>query len=96
MTKMRAIKGFDANLRCRGFQFQIGQTYRHDGAVAACSAGFHAIPEDAHIFAINKREFIARNCPRPEPEPVISEHAKQMAALVIGGLLAIALAVWGL
>lgn len=60
------------------------------------NGGDHYLRADAHIFAINKREFIARNCPRPEPEPVISEHAKQLAALVIGGLLAIALAVWGL
>jgi hypothetical protein len=60
------------------------------------NGGDHYLRADAHIFAINKREFIARNCPRPEPEPVISEPAKQLAALVLGGLLAIALAVWGL
>lgn len=48
----RAIKGFDANLKCRGFQFEVGQTYRHDGEVAACSAGFHAIPEDAHPLSV--------------------------------------------
>ena len=47
---------------------------------------------DAMIFAINKREWQARNCPRPEPETGISEHAKQMAALILGGLLAVALA----
>ncbi len=48
----RAIKGFDANLKCRGFQFEVGQTYRHDGEVAACSAGFHAVPEDAHPLSV--------------------------------------------
>ncbi|MBA3912158.1 MAG: hypothetical protein C0524_20325, partial [Rhodobacter sp.] len=58
------------------------------------NGGDHYLRADAHIFAINKREFIARNCPRPEP--VISEPAKQLAALVIGGLVAVALAVWGL
>ena len=60
------------------------------------NGGDHYLRADAHIFALNKREFIARNCPRPEPEPVISEHAKQLAALVIGGLVAVALAAWGL
>ena len=49
---MRAIKGFDANLQCRGFQFQIGETYRHEGKVEACSGGFHAIPEDAHPLSV--------------------------------------------
>lgn len=49
---MKAIKGFDANLQCRGFQFQIGETYRHEGAVAACKGGFHAIPDDAHPLSV--------------------------------------------
>ena len=49
---MKAIKGFDANLQCRGFQFQIGETYRHEGEVEACSGGFHAIPEDAHPLSV--------------------------------------------
>ena len=38
-----AIKGFNAYLTCRGFQFVEGESYKHDGAVKACEAGFHAI-----------------------------------------------------
>ena len=30
------------------------------------NGGDHYLRADAHIYAINKREFIARNCPRPE------------------------------
>ena len=52
MTKIRGIKGFDTNLQCRGFQFQIGETYRHEGKVKACYGGFHAIPEGAHPLSV--------------------------------------------
>ena len=48
----RAIKGFDANLQCRGFQFEVGQTYTHVGKVKACRGGFHAIPEDQHPLSV--------------------------------------------
>jgi hypothetical protein len=50
--KIRAIKGFDANLKCRGYQFEVGQTYKHEGEVKACKGGFHAVPGDLHPLTV--------------------------------------------
>jgi len=51
-TKIRAFKGFDANLQCRGFQFEVGKTYHADGEIILCGNGFHAIPEDQHPLSV--------------------------------------------
>ena len=37
-----AFKGFDKNLQCRGYQFEIGKTHTNEGEVEACSSGFHS------------------------------------------------------
>ena len=38
---MKMFKGFDKDLKCRDFQYEIGKTYTEDKA-ELCNAGFHA------------------------------------------------------
>ncbi|ENC2022846.1 hypothetical protein ABKE32_000471 [Escherichia albertii] len=40
--QITTFKGFKQDLTCRGFQFEIGKTFEHEGKVSACSAGFHS------------------------------------------------------
>ena len=38
---MKAYKGFDKNLKCRGFQYEVGKEYETESA-KLCDTGFHA------------------------------------------------------
>ena len=41
-NKIIAYKGFDENLCCRGFQYEICKEYVHEGEIECCESGFHA------------------------------------------------------
>ena len=46
---MKAYKGFDKDLKCRGYQYQIGGEYTEDSA-ELCKRGFHACEFPRDIF----------------------------------------------
>ena len=46
---MKAYKGFDKNLKCRDFQFEVGKEYQEEKA-SLCNTGFHACEFPLDVF----------------------------------------------
>lgn len=51
METIKSFKGFDKNLKCRDFQYEIGGEYEESGKISACSKGFHACERPLDVFA---------------------------------------------
>lgn len=47
---MKAYKGFDKDLKCRGFQYEIGKEFKTDKA-DLCHSGFHACGFPMDVFS---------------------------------------------
>jgi hypothetical protein len=46
---MKAFKGFDKDLKCRGFQYEINKEYEEEKA-SLCKKGFHACEHPLDVF----------------------------------------------
>ena len=47
---IRGFKGFDKDLKCRGFQYEIGKDYEQEGKVKCCVRGFHFCENPFDVF----------------------------------------------
>ena len=45
-----AYKIFNKDLQCRGYQYEIGKTYKHKGKIGLCSSGFHFCQNPVDLF----------------------------------------------
>ncbi len=56
---MKAFKVFNPDWTCRGFRYEVGETYTHKGDISMCSSGFHACKRAVDCF--NYYDFDPKN-----------------------------------
>ena len=49
-NKIISYKGFDKNMKCRGFQYEVGKEYEMDGEIKCCNRGFHACKSPIEVW----------------------------------------------
>lgn len=49
-NKIIAYKGFDRNLKCRDFQYEVGKEYEMNGEIECCKRGFHACKSPMEVW----------------------------------------------
>lgn len=50
-THIPGYKGFDENMKCRGFQYEVGKDYHEEGDIEACASGFHFCKHPLEVFS---------------------------------------------
>ena len=45
-----SYKGFDKDMKCRDFQYEVGKEYNMDGEIKCCNRGFHACKSPLEVW----------------------------------------------
>ena len=45
-----SYKGFDKDMKCCGFQYEVGKEYEMDGEIKCCNRGFHACKSPLEVW----------------------------------------------
>ena len=92
---IKAYKGFDKNMQCRGFQYEVGKEYEMDGEIKCCNRGFHACKSPLEVWdyydMLNSRfAEVEQSCKIDEEgnsTKVCSSHIKIKAELKLADII---------
>lgn len=81
---IKGYKATDANIKCRDYQFTVGEWHRHDGELVLCESGFHFCPypsgpwcyysdEGVRIWEVEAKGVIQGNDPGADLKYVAKE-----------------------
>ena len=92
---IKSYKGFDKNMQCRGFQYEVGKEYEMDGEIKCCNRGFHACKYPLEVWdyydMLNSRfaevEQSGKIDEEEESTKVCSSHIKIKAELKLADII---------
>ena len=59
MSNIKGYKVFNSDWTCRGFQYKVGETFKHNGNIEMCGSGFHFCQNASDCF--NYYSFDSKN-----------------------------------
>ena len=92
---IKSYKGFDKDMKCRGFQYKVGKEYEMDGEIKCCNRGFHACKSPFEVWdyydMLNSRFAEVEQSGKTDEEEkstkVCSSHIKIKAELKLADII---------
>ena len=90
-----SYKGFDKDMKCRDFQYEVGKEYDMDGEIKCCNRGFHACKSPLEVWdyydMLNSRyaevEQTGKIDEKEKSTKVCSSHIKIKAELKLADII---------
>ena len=92
---IKSYKGFDKDMQCRGFQYEVGKEYNMNGEIKCCNRGFHACKSPLEVWdyydMLNSRfaevEQTGKIDEKEKSTKVCSSHIKIKAELKLADII---------
>ena len=81
-NKIKAFKGFNKDMTCRGFQYEVGKEYEHNGKVEACESGFHACENPLDVLGYYGDVLNNRYCEVEQSGDIKSKEDKTVSSKI--------------